>query len=173
MTNFKLIAAALLMSGGLPISVQSSPISQSGIEAALQDVSVVDQVQYRWAGHEFCFYDDGWRGPGWYWCGYRLRSGFGWGGPTGWHGWRTEGVIRERGRIGFEERGRVGSERRGSIEERGRIGVEERGRVGVEGRGSVGVEGHGRIERGTFGRAGIEGSAGSSPTCAESAPQCN
>lgn len=45
----------------------------------------------------------GWLGPGWYWCGYAWRSGYGWGGPWGWgwgrgwgrgwgygHGWRLQ-----------------------------------------------------------------------------------
>jgi hypothetical protein len=25
---------------------------------------------------------------GWYWCGYRLRKGLGWGGPEGYQGWK-------------------------------------------------------------------------------------
>ena len=42
---------------------------------------------YYWGGRRYCWYDNGWTGPGWYWCGYPWRSGFGWGGPWGWHGW--------------------------------------------------------------------------------------
>jgi hypothetical protein len=161
MTRLKMIAAVLVTSGALPIASQAAPISHSGIASAVQSQSVVEQVAFRWAGREYCFYDDGWRGPGWYWCGYRLRSGLGWGGPTGWHGWATEGVIRERGRIGVEERGRIGVERRGVVEERGRIGVErrgvveERGRVGVEQRGRVGVQERGGREPTTTGRGGF------------------
>src|SRR5262249_22553084 len=154
MTRLKTFAAALLLSGAFPVAVHAVPVSHSGIDAALQISSMLDQVAYQWAGREYCFYDDGWHGPGWYWCGYRLRSGFGWGGPTGWHGWRTEGAIRERGRIGVEERGRIGVERRGAVEERGRIGVEGRGRVGIEGRGGIGASGRGGAEPSTTGRGG-------------------
>jgi hypothetical protein len=153
MTRLKMIAAVLVTSGALPIASQAAPISQSGIASAVQSQSMVEQVLYRWAGREYCFYDDGWHGPGWYWCGYRLRSGLGWGGPTGWHGWAAEGAVRERGRIGVE--------RRGVVEERGRIGVERRG--GVEERGRVGVQERGGWEPSTTGRGGFEGRVGSRP----------
>ena len=44
--------------------------------------------EYYWYdGHQYCWYDIGWRGPGWYWCGYGLNNGIGWGGPIGWHFW--------------------------------------------------------------------------------------
>src|SRR5215472_17270501 len=43
---------------------------------------------YTWGDHRYCWYDDGWSGPGWYWCGAPWRAGYGWGGPWGWHGWR-------------------------------------------------------------------------------------
>jgi hypothetical protein len=42
---------------------------------------------YLYGGRRYCWYDDGWHGPGFYWCGYRWRHGYGWGGPWGWHGW--------------------------------------------------------------------------------------
>ena len=167
MKRLKMIAAVLVTSGALPIASQAAPISHSGIASAVQSQSAAEQVAFRWAGREYCFYDDGWRGPGWYWCGYRLRSGLGWGGPTGWHGWATEGAVRERGRIGVErrgvveERGRIGVERRGVVEERGRAGVEQRGRVGVQERG-------GR-EPTTTGRGGFE----SGPGARQGQPRAN
>jgi hypothetical protein len=42
---------------------------------------------YIFGGRHYCAYDDGWRGPGYYWCGYAWHRGFGWGGGWGWHGW--------------------------------------------------------------------------------------
>jgi caspase domain-containing protein/ricin-type beta-trefoil lectin protein/endosialidase-like protein len=46
------------------------------------------EAEYYWfEGHRYCWYDGGWRGPGWYWCGYSLNKGAGWGGPIGWHFW--------------------------------------------------------------------------------------
>ena len=47
----------------------------------------VEKAQFFFGGRQYCWYDDGWRGPGFYWCGYAWRSGFGWGGGSGWHGW--------------------------------------------------------------------------------------
>jgi hypothetical protein len=38
-------------------------------------------------GHKHCWYDQGWKGPGWYWCGYDKREGKGWGGGEGFQGW--------------------------------------------------------------------------------------
>jgi len=50
--------------------------------------SPIEDVQYYvHGGRRYCFYPDGWRGPGYYWCGYAWRRGFGWGGPMGWRGW--------------------------------------------------------------------------------------
>ena len=179
-------ATVLTLGVGLPSgSLQAAPITGQGAGAAVQSQSMIDQVQYRWAGREYCWYEDGWHGTGWYWCGYRLRRGLGWGGPAGWHGWRYGGEIRERrgrlgieergierrGRVGVEERGRVGTEGRAigerGIERRGRVGVEERGRVSTEGRatgergGRVGVEARGRggVEGGTTGRSERSGGA--------------
>jgi hypothetical protein len=38
-------------------------------------------------GHKHCWYDNGWKGPGWYWCGYADKKGKGWGGAEGFQGW--------------------------------------------------------------------------------------
>jgi hypothetical protein len=46
------------------------------------------EAEYYWfEGHRYCWYDDGWHGAGWYWCGNNLNKGAGWGGPIGWHFW--------------------------------------------------------------------------------------
>ena len=47
----------------------------------------VEDEYYWFDGHRYCWYDGGWRGPGWYWCGYGLSAGIGWGGPIGWRFW--------------------------------------------------------------------------------------
>ena len=46
---------------------------------------MVEQAQFFWNDHQYCFYEDGWRGPGWYMCGYEWRRGYGWGGGRGWN----------------------------------------------------------------------------------------
>jgi hypothetical protein len=47
----------------------------------------VEAAQYVYGGRRFCWYPDGWKGPGWYRCGFHRRHGYGWGGPMGWQGW--------------------------------------------------------------------------------------
>jgi hypothetical protein len=46
-------------------------------------------------GRDWCWYDGGWQGPGWYWCGYGDRYGYGYGGPEGFHGWREHRYERD------------------------------------------------------------------------------
>jgi hypothetical protein len=53
--------------------------------AALSTVPA--SADFLFGGHKHCWYDDGWHGAGWYWCGYAHRHGRGWGGPEGWQGW--------------------------------------------------------------------------------------
>jgi hypothetical protein len=59
-----------------------------GLGQAADRVSAVEHTQFVYLGRNYCWYPDGWHGPGFYWCGYAYRSGFGWGGPMGWRGWR-------------------------------------------------------------------------------------
>jgi hypothetical protein len=63
-------------------------------------------------GARYCFYYDGWHGPGWYQCGYRWRQGLGWGGVYDWgigFGWHHGGWERRHGRrhAGDRPRARV------------------------------------------------------------------
>ena len=59
-----------------------------GLRAAIDTFALTETVQlFVWGGRRYCWYDDGWQGPGWYWCGYAWRRGYGWGGGYGWHGW--------------------------------------------------------------------------------------
>ena len=42
------------------------PLSDStGIGAALERIRVTDKIQYTYGGRNYCWYDDGWNGPGW------------------------------------------------------------------------------------------------------------
>ena len=59
--------------------------------------SDLEQAQFFFGGQNYCWYDDGWHGPGFYWCGYAFRRGLGWGGGAGWHGWQRGGP----GRVGI------------------------------------------------------------------------
>ncbi len=85
----KIALAAALAVGSLSSigSTANATIAATGMSPAADRLTLVDQVQFVYGGHRHCWYQDGWHGPGWYWCGYRLRRGFGWGGEEGFRGW--------------------------------------------------------------------------------------
>jgi hypothetical protein len=69
----------------------------------------VERIQYYvLGGDDYCWYPDGWEGPGWYQCGYEWNYGLGWGGPYGWNGWGGGVHVRRHGRdrIGIWRPGR-------------------------------------------------------------------
>ncbi len=82
-------AASLLSISPMVASAETSPSGEIifGVDHP-GDRPVADQVQFFWGGRNYCWYDGGWRGPGFYWCGYAWRRGIGWGGGYGWRGWR-------------------------------------------------------------------------------------
>src|ERR1051326_462214 len=83
-------AATTLVAGGILIGgrVEAAPIgAPGGIGAAIDGLNLAADAQFIWSGHRYCWYDDAWQGPGWYWCGYAWRQGLGWGGGQGWQGW--------------------------------------------------------------------------------------
>ena len=82
-------AAAALTATGRPS--QAVVIAPLDLREAADELALTETVQFNWRGRRYCWYDGGWRGAGWYRCGYRLRHGLGWGGPVGWHGWRRPG----------------------------------------------------------------------------------
>lgn len=61
----------------------------SGVYNPADPVGLI-QAQFLFGGRNYCWYPGGWHGPGYYWCGYANRRGLGWGGPEGWHGWRSD-----------------------------------------------------------------------------------
>ena len=65
-------------------------LSDSAFVAPLSDqLQPLENADFIYNGRQYCWYEDGWRGPGWYWCGYAHWEGAGWGGAYGWNGWRT------------------------------------------------------------------------------------
>jgi hypothetical protein len=67
---------------------QAGVIAPIGLREAADELALTEDVAFIWGGRRYCWYNTGWRGPGWYQCGFRLRRGLGWGGPSGWRGWR-------------------------------------------------------------------------------------
>jgi Chaperone of endosialidase len=86
-----LIAAItlVLVHGG----AQAMPNSTAdGLRDAASNARLVENAQYVWNGRRYCWYENGWNGPGWYVCNYGpWVRGFWWGGGVGWHGWRHVG----------------------------------------------------------------------------------
>ena len=71
-----------------------------GLSAAAAQLAPVQKVQYVFGGQTYCFYPNGWRGPGYYLCGYGATYGVGWGGGYGWNGWGAGGVYHPYGAYG-------------------------------------------------------------------------
>jgi hypothetical protein len=96
MRKFALTLAAIALSAGALVGkADAMPLgATSPLASAADELNAVEKTQYRWGGRQYCFYPDGWRGPGFYWCGYHLRRGMGWGGPMGWRGWGGPGPRR-------------------------------------------------------------------------------
>jgi hypothetical protein len=67
-------------------SAQAAPLFD-GLQGAVPASNITNvQLLFLFGGHRYCWYWDGWNGPGWYWCGYASRRGLGYGGREGWHG---------------------------------------------------------------------------------------
>src|ERR1700761_1053745 len=81
---------ALPLMAALPAKA-SIGVGSASLGAVADGAALVEHVQYVYGGQSYCWYDGGWRGPGWYYCGYAWRSGLGWGGGAGWNGWVWRG----------------------------------------------------------------------------------
>ena len=103
--GFAAVAAVALTIG------PANAMPLGGLGQAADTLTAVEETQFVYLGRDYCWYPDGWHGPGFYWCGYAWRSGFGWGGPIGWRGWHPRGgvVVGPRGGRAFVgPRGAVG-----------------------------------------------------------------
>ncbi len=85
MKKLLLAAATAASLAGGALSASAQPLFVAGVDHPGDAVAL--KAQYFYGGRNYCFYDNAWRGPGFYWCGYAWRRGFGWGGPVGWRGW--------------------------------------------------------------------------------------
>src|ERR1700710_152073 len=77
---------AAISLGGAALATPAGAWPNGGLNDAAALATDVQQAQFIFDDREYCWYDDGWRGPGYYWCGYAWRRGYGWGGGYGWDG---------------------------------------------------------------------------------------
>lgn len=94
-------AAMMIASAG---SGTALPIN-GGLKDAIDNLDLTQQAAvYVVDGRRYCFYFEGWRGPGWYRCGFAWRRGLGWGGVYGWRSWTYAPAERRFGRTGVTVR---------------------------------------------------------------------
>jgi hypothetical protein len=86
MRTYVVAVAALVVIASLDVPVGAAPIAAPH---ALDGGALVlaQPAQFFHLGKPYCWYQYGWAGPAWYWCGYGTRIGLGWGGVYGWNGW--------------------------------------------------------------------------------------
>jgi hypothetical protein len=171
---------------GLAGSAQAMPMTGGAMRDAIDATNLVEQTAvYVVEGSRYCFYFNGWHGPGWYRCGFAFRRGLGWGGVYGWQGWEYGPAARRfshRGGIREGDYRREGGSRRDGVTVRERSTIREGSTVreggttrsrqgttvqegatvrgGAEMRGQTsgkGAEGGGRSGTEGSGRAGASG----------------
>ena len=178
--------------GALLVATQANagsfPVNRlTGVDSGLVDTVAVRVYVHE--GRRYCFYFDGWHGPGWYRCGFAWRRGFGWGGVYGWNDWsygpwerrhHRHGEWRDHNRHGEWQhhhrgdrvRAEPGSTRsRGSVDTRTRTrsttgaGVESNTRVrGQSNTRMQGTTGRGGSDVRSGGGARIQGGGNASPS---------
>jgi hypothetical protein len=133
------------------------------------ETGLVDQVAVRVYVHEgrrYCFYFDGWHGPGWYRCGFAWRQGIGWGGVYGWNSWSYGPYERRHHHGNWQDhrRGdRVGVGSGSTTRSRSSVETRSRNRAttnsGVQSNTRVRGESNTRV-RSTTGRGGADVQSG-------------
>jgi hypothetical protein len=132
--------ATLQFAGPAPAAIADGAVAG---RTSLIDNALIERVQYAYGGQNYCYYETGWKGPGWYWCGHEGTYGVGWGGAYGWRGWSYAGARR-----GVYGVGRYGGARVGHY---GAVGV---GGARVGGVGGARVGHYGGGARGGFAGGG-------------------
>lgn len=98
------VALAMSPSGGHAMSINIG----AGLKPALDASDMIQKAAvFIIEGHRYCFYFNGWHGPGWYRCGFAWRRNLGWGGEYGWQSWSYGPAERRYGHGGATVRGTV------------------------------------------------------------------
>lgn len=172
--------------GALLVATQANAGSFPVNKLTGAETGLVDQVAVRVYVHEgrrYCFYFDGWHGPGWYRCGFAWRQGIGWGGVYGWNSWNygpyerrhhhgnwqdhrrgdrigVESGSTARSRTSVETRSRNRATTNSDIQSNTRVRGESNTRVrSTTGRGGADVQGGARIQGGGNANPSMGGNA--------------
>jgi hypothetical protein len=84
------LSLALASCAGMPLwdvaeaSLVDGPFAPG---SEMKRFAPVEEALFIHRGIAYCWYPNGWRGAGFYRCGWAWRSGLGWGGGWGWNGW--------------------------------------------------------------------------------------
>ncbi len=78
---------ALAVAAGMALPLAGAAEAAIGVALPASQILPVEKAQFFFGGQNYCWYDNGWQGPGFYWCGYAWNNGQGWGGGEGWQGW--------------------------------------------------------------------------------------
>lgn len=84
------LSLALASCAGMPLwDIAEASIADSAFAPAseMKRIAPVEEAVFVHRGVTYCWYPNGWRGAGFYQCGWAWRSGLGWGGGWGWNGW--------------------------------------------------------------------------------------
>ena len=85
------LVLGLALAGGvaLPLGDIAEAAIGDGVAAShiASQLIPIEKAQYVYGGQSYCWYGNGWHGPGYYYCGYAFRPGLGWGGGIGWNNW--------------------------------------------------------------------------------------
>jgi hypothetical protein len=105
MKTLHLTGLAFAVAAGFALPLAGSANAAMGGALPSTQILPVENAQFFFLGHDFCWYDGGWQGPGWYWCGYAWNNGYGWGGGDGWRGWNRSQWHGNHGPSGMTPRG--------------------------------------------------------------------
>jgi hypothetical protein len=67
-----IVGLALSAAFALPLANTAEAAIGDGVAAShvASQLLPVEKAQFVYGGRQYCWYDNGWRGPGFYWCGY-------------------------------------------------------------------------------------------------------
>jgi hypothetical protein len=168
MRSLTLVVAAGALLVATQANAGSFPVNTlNGIERGLVDTVAVRVYVHE--GRRYCFYFDGWHGPGWYRCGFAWRQGIGWGGVYGWNSWSYGPWERRHHRHGNwqdHRRGdRIGVDSGSTTRSRTSVETRSRATTGSRIESNTRVRGESNTRaRSTTGRGGADVQSGGART---------